>query len=225
MYQSHSRLNSSRQATIVAMLLMTGAVACRRVAEPAQRAEGQQPEAAQQQPEPERRQRARLFVFAPGPALAATTDTELLPAPPEPTAAYGSRREACDAVREIMHAQLGVDVSLSDSVAYENEFVQAHRTGCELRATGKLSVRPDTVGSRSVDGDLAAGLEAAGWADIPRYTADGPDGGSFGRRSRETLCLFRFSWDGGDDSDSTYVPSDDWEVVGHCGTREAGDSV
>jgi len=39
------------------------------------------------------------------------------------------------------------------------------------------------------------------------------------------VCLFRFSWDGGDDSDSTYVPSDDWEVVGHCGTREAGDSV
>jgi hypothetical protein len=166
-----------------------------------------------------------VFAFAPGPALAATTDSELLSAPPEPTAAYSSLRKACAAVREIMHAQLGVDVSLSDSVAYENEFVQAHRTGCGLQATGKLSVRPDTVGSRSVDGDLAAGLEAAGWADIPRYTADGPDGGSFGRRSRETVCLFRFSWDGGDDSDSTYVPSDDWEVVGHCATREGGDSV
>jgi hypothetical protein len=223
-HQSQSWLNNSRQATIAAMLLMAGAVACRRVAEPP-RSESQQSGATREQPEPKHRQPARMLVFAAGPALAVTTDSESLSAPPEPTATYGSLRKACTTVRAIMHARLGVDVSLSDSVAYENEFVQAHRTGCELRATGKLSVRPDTVGSSSVDGDLAAGLEAAGWADIPRYTADGPDGGSFGRRSHETVCLFRFSWDGGDDSDSTYVPSDDWEGIGHCGRREAGDSV
>jgi hypothetical protein len=124
-----------------------------------------------------------------------------------------------------MQGQLGVTVTLADSVAYDNEFVQAHRLGCELQATGKLSAQPDTAGSRSVDGDVGGGLEAAGWVDIPRYSADGPDGSSFGRRSRETVCLFRASWDGGDDSDSTYVPSDDWEVVGHCASREPGDSV
>ena len=148
------------------LLLVASAIACRPAPEPP--------------PPPTARQTPRIIVFAPGqqlggsPALSDTTPS------PEPTATYPSLQAACGAVNAIMEARLGVGIKQTDAVQYENEFVQAHRTGCELRATGKLSVRPDTVGSRSVDGDVAAGLEAAGWADIPRYTADGPDGGSFG---------------------------------------------
>jgi hypothetical protein len=79
--------------------------------------------------------------------------------------------------------------------------------------------------ARDSDGDLADALTAAGWADIPRYSADGPDGSIAGMRSRETVCLFTWSWDGGDDGDSTYVPSDQWELVTHCARQQPGDSV
>jgi hypothetical protein len=45
-----------------------------------------------------------------------------------------------------------------------------------------------------------------------------------GWRSRETTCVVRWSWDGGDDSDSTYVPSDEWALVVGCVPWTAGDS-
>jgi hypothetical protein len=141
---------------------------------------------------------------------------------PEPSATYLSLRRACDAVERIMAARLAVGIKRADSVAYQNEFVGGHRTGCELTASGTTS--PDTA-SRDAGGSLADGLTAAGWVDGPRYTADGPDGGIFGMRSRETLCIFRGSWDGGDDSDSTYVPSPEWRYVVDCAPQEPGDSV
>jgi len=124
-----------------------------------------------------------------------------------------------------MEGRLAVGIKRADSVVYQNEFVGATRTGCELTANGTRSTQPDTVGSRDSGGDLADGLAAAGWVDVPRYTADGPDGSIFGMRSRETLCIFRGSWDGGDDSDSSYVPSPEWELVAHCAPQEPGDSV
>jgi hypothetical protein len=144
----------------------------------------------------------------------------------EPSAGYPSLGGACKAIERIMAERLAVGIKRADSVTYENEFVRARRTGCELIARGTFNVTStDSTGSRDIGGSLADGLSGAGWVDIPRYTADGPDGSIFGMRSRETVCIIRGSWDGGDDSDSTYVPSPEWEFVAHCAPQEPGDSL
>lgn len=58
---------------------------------------------------------------------------------------------------------------------------------------------------------------AAGWAERGHLLlADGPDGSieAFSRGS--VACLISGSWDGGDDSDSTYVPSPGFEIAASC---------
>jgi len=49
--------------------------------------------------------------------------------------------------------------------------------------------------------------DARGWTELLPYSADGPDGGSRTLQRGEIRCQIDFSQDGGDDSDSTYVPS------------------
>jgi hypothetical protein len=199
-----------RFATVICLLPVTG-FGCRPVT--------QRPQTRAARPI------ARVLAFSPGRLPASVPEADSTRLPPDPTAEYPSLGAACDAVQEVIAGRLGVRVERADSVSYENEFIDARRTGCALRALGHFSSRPDTVGSVSVDGDVAAGLTAAGWIAMTHYSADGPDGSAFAMRSRETVCLFRASWDGGDDSDTTYVPSDEWELVGHCAPREPTDSV
>ncbi len=47
-----------------------------------------------------------------------------------------------------------------------------------------------------------------GWAALVRYGADGPDGSTLAYQRGRVRCLVEQSWDGGDDSDTTYVPAD-----------------
>jgi hypothetical protein len=198
-------------AAVAGLVLVASAIACRSAVEAPRT--------------PQAKNIPHVLVFAPGPQPVGSPVPDSPDRLPEPTAAYPSLQAACAVVNAVMEAKLAVEIKRADSVPYENEFVGGRRIGCEFKAAGKFSARPDTVGSLSVDGDVAAGLTAAGWTDIPRYTADGPDGSAFGLRSRETVCLFRASWDGGDDSDTTYVPSDEWELVGHCALWEPSDST
>jgi hypothetical protein len=46
--------------------------------------------------------------------------------------------------------------------------------------------------------------------------ADGPDGTVFGFSKDGVLCVVRGRWDGGDDADSTYVPSEVYQVMVRC---------
>ena len=70
---------------------------------------------------------------------------------------------------------------------------------------------------------LEYALYAAGWAPDYGYAADGPDGGVLGFVSKESLCVVEGHWDGGDDSDSTYVPASGCEVTVTCVPRRKGD--
>ena len=168
----------------------------------------------------------RLLVYAPSASQPASVP-EASESTPVPTVAYPSLAAACDLVQRAMTGRLQVSVARGDSVEFENEFVRARRTGCELKARGTfVRERADTAtGSTGSDGDLADALKDAGWVEVSRYTADGPDGSIAGMRSRETVCIFTWSWDGGDDSDSTYVPSDQWDLVTHCARQQPGDSL
>jgi len=52
---------------------------------------------------------------------------------------------------------------------------------------------------------------------------DGPDGTFYILVKGNIICLVRGQWDGGDDSDSTYVPSDVYQVVVICAPLQAED--
>ena len=63
-----------------------------------------------------------------------------------------------------------------------------------------------------------------GWVYAP-YSADGPDGEVFGYTDFHRLCVVRGSWDGGDDSDTTYVPAPGYELWVMCAPATPEDSV
>jgi len=89
--------------------------------------------------------------------------------------------------------------------------------GCILTLTGD--------GTGSADGDIPQSLlypfedstsYKAGWRPDIESEADGPDGTFFRIVRGNTFCLVEGRWDGGDDSDPTYVPSDRYEVIVQC---------
>jgi hypothetical protein len=55
------------------------------------------------------------------------------------------------------------------------------------------------------------------------YMADGPDGSMRGFVRGAVLCLREETWDGGDDSDSTYVPGPDFTAGFRCAPHLADD--
>ena len=163
-----------------------------------------------------------IMVFA-GP-LPGVTVTQAPPEQvqvPEPAVGYPSLAAACDSVEALVRRQVQVAVSRADRVPVDFGFGGPPRTGCELKASGKF-VRA-AADSATLPGQvedepstLAHAFEKAGWAALTNYQADGPDGEAEGWRSKESTCVARWSWDGGDDSDSTYVPSDDWDLEVGC---------
>jgi len=111
------------------------------------------------------------------------------------------------------------------------------------RATGRATVRSaDTTTSVLSDSQpqhgcavvaaASLGLDSAqathlywsyhgrpGWTDLSTFDADGPDGYSRVRERGDTRCQVDFTQDGGDDSDSTYVPSPAVGEVTFCWRR------
>jgi hypothetical protein len=68
-------------------------------------------------------------------------------------------------------------------------------------------------------------LTAAGWEPKYDYMADGPDGAVMAMQTRHYLCVVEGQWDGGDDSDPSYVPDPGCDVIVTCVPRREGDSV
>jgi hypothetical protein len=56
-------------------------------------------------------------------------------------------------------------------------------------------------------------LSDRGWSESLEHSADGPDGTSFSYKKNDNWCLVSGRWDGGDDSDSTYVPFDSYRII------------
>jgi hypothetical protein len=173
------------------------------------------------------------MVFA-GPPVGLTV-TQAPPEPrkaPQPAAWYPSLDVACDSVEALMKRTLTrkphPTVSHANGVAVDFGFGGPPRRGCELKASGKFDRTPvDSAAPPTQTQDepstLGDGFQRAGWVNLPNYQADGPDGEDEGWRSKETTCVMRWSWDGGDDGDSTYVPSDDWDLDVGCVPSEPAD--
>jgi hypothetical protein len=62
--------------------------------------------------------------------------------------------------------------------------------------------------NRSIDQELSDTLQKRNWQYNFQCSADGPDGTSFSFLKGDLMVVIDARWDGGDDSDSTYIPSD-----------------
>ena len=73
--------------------------------------------------------------------------------------------------------------------------------------------------SECPDGRVEEALQAAGWVPAQGYAADGDDGTAMGFVTKRFLCVVEGRWDGGDPSDSTYVPRPGCELTVTCVPR------
>lgn len=92
------------------------------------------------------------------------------------------------------------------------------RTGKELDGAG-LTVRGSFGALHGKPDPTAVAhqkLQEMGWQEDIEYSADGPDGTTFAMRKDGILCFVEGRWDGGDGSDPSYVPPDDYTVNIQC---------
>ncbi len=93
------------------------------------------------------------------------------------------------------------------------------RPACHVDGTGHFA-----DSTLSEFDSLLSWLAQGGWRQA-RYQADGPDGSSTGWYRDGVTCIVSGMWDGGDDSDTTYVPSDTLTVAATCAKTAAVDTT
>jgi hypothetical protein len=140
---------------------------------------------------------------------------------PEPTATYVSLEAARDTIgaivaRCVSKADTAVHVS-REAVTFEHRYLkEVTSRGWAFRIlVTDTTTCPDTA--------IEKALEDAGWVWHAGYMADGPDGSTMGFLCKNYFCLVEGHWDGGDDSDSTYVPAPGCQVVVTCVPRREDD--
>lgn len=140
----------------------------------------------------------------------------------------GLLEETCSTVYKKLSS--GPYESLTKSVESFTEGGKHYR-GCVIRLTGNANKvtgtqRPDGLFGNSLpycpDGKIPADiprdlLNEEGWCGDKG--ADGPDGTSYRALKRNVFCTVEGKWDGGDDSDPTYVPQPRYEVIVKCANR------
>lgn len=107
----------------------------------------------------------------------------------------------CDTVLDSWRTATHADIRLADTT------VQAASEALPL--PGCMVIASAPVGIDSVQrSHLYWAMDTArDWTELLAYMADGPDGGSRTVERDAVRCQIDFTRDGGDDSDSTYVPS------------------
>jgi hypothetical protein len=139
---------------------------------------------------------------------------------PDPTVDYASLEQARDAVERLMRRSVNPknpEVSVHrDTVTFEYWYAHAVARGWIFR----VDVRDTSVCPIEAIEDA---MQNAGWAQANGYQADGPDGGDMGFVTRRFLCLIQGKWEGGDESDTTYVPAPGCKVTATIVPRRADD--
>jgi hypothetical protein len=95
----------------------------------------------------------------------------------------------------------GVKVVQSDST------IKPYGAGAPVHACRVAMVAPDGLPHDAVAKVFWADSLLRGWRAFTRWDGDGPDGFSRTFVRAGVRCQIEFQQDGGDDSDSTYVPS------------------
>ena len=158
--------------------------------------------------------------------------------PSEPSAHYGSYQAARESLRILVKRSLG---SWSDSATWKQtrepfRFILHHDVRLLVPSRGDVFWKLEDMDTTIVGpclrmsyahhdsaapgyDEIDATLRKSGWAIDDRYDADGPDGTRFVLLCREAMVEIMASWDGGDDSDSTYTPAPGQSVTLRCVPR------
>lgn len=94
--------------------------------------------------------------------------------------------------------------------------------GCVVSMKGSWSAIEDGLFPPNLlDPDSeGSALKKDGWDHDIGHDADGPDGTVFAIRKGNVICIVTGSWDGGDDSDPSYVPDDGYDITVECEADE-----
>lgn len=119
----------------------------------------------------------------------------------------------CDALAEMIAGIPGTKLTRSVG-SFEDEIGSSTKYGCVLKTEGSFKA----LGNEDLPPDvrIARFAESKGWETDSSRSADGPDGTVFAFRPPAAWCLVTGKWDGGDDSDPTYVPDDKYQITIGC---------
>ena len=109
----------------------------------------------------------------------------------------------CDTVAVLWRATGRAEVRQTADTTMDVTSDSVARRGCAVHASAVQGL--DT--SKATALFWNSEQPPAGWTDLTRVDADGPDGFSRTYERPGVRCQIDYSQDGGDDSDSTYVPS------------------
>ena len=136
-------------------------------------------------------------------------DTEMSQGMPAPaTDADG----ICDVIRSVLEEIPGAEVTISGGGS-EGSGEAECRGGCRFVVKGTFA---GLQGTPRPEERIAETLQDHAFAYDHRLDADGPDGTRFTLRTDARACTIEGRWDGGDDSDPTYVPGDWYEFIVVC---------
>ena len=142
---------------------------------------------------------------------------------PVPRARYGTYPAAMESLRAIVRRALGAWADSARWTSGPQRYLYRDQLTLEKTTRGtlfwaieprdsevavrglRMTLATHAPGARGNE-DIERALLERGWVRDGVYDADGPDGTHFVMISREALCDVQASWDGGDDSDTTYVP-------------------
>jgi hypothetical protein len=120
-------------------------------------------------------------------------------------------RAVCDSVAASWSVIPAVKISRTDST------VSPRPTDAAVPASVRACV-VDAMADSTPDSLQTHRLywTSTSWPELWMHHADGPDGESAIYQRGLVRCEVQYSWDGGDDADSTYVPSPFWEEFTRC---------
>lgn len=123
-------------------------------------------------------------------------------------------QDVCELIySKILGSTPGAFIEKIEGSFYDN-YLNKYIHGCMILISGTWSQLGKNPSPTDQISDL---LTKEGWSQNYEYSADGPDGTTFSLIKDGNWCIVHGRWDGGDDSDSTYVPLDNYQVIVLCG--------
>ena len=124
-----------------------------------------------------------------------------------------SKKDDCNLIYSAMLDLPGAFVNKIEGSFYD-DYLKKYIDGCLLLISGTWSELGENQDPINLIFNL---LSDNGWSQYVEYSADGPDGTIFSLIKDDDWCIVKGQWNGGDDADSTYVPSDAYQIIVMCG--------